>query len=116
MATQSGVASTMRSKGFAMTLTQTTAGAYDPVTGFSGSISKTYTVYGVVGNYGIGEFAKANGTTIQIGDKKATIGAGVVVPGTGDTLMINGEVWRVVMVDVVNPQGVDLLYKLQLRK
>lgn len=119
MASPSSVAATMRKKGFAMTLTRENPGTYDPEFGFSGGSSQVFTVYGLLGNYNSvdrAQSARSDGTMIMVGDKKVTIEAGVVVPVAGDTITINGEAWVVVMVDAVNPQGVDLLYKLQVRK
>ena len=119
MATQASVIATMRKKGFAMTLTRENQGVYYPEFGFSGGSSEAFTVYGLLGNFNSvdrAQSARADGTMIMVGDKKVTIAAGTVSPVSGDTITINGEVWVVIMVDAVNPQGVDLFYKLQVRR
>jgi hypothetical protein len=113
MSDQSDVAADLRQDGFPMVLSRVTPGAYDPVTGFGAGVTEEWLVYGILGSYKGNEFA--TGTVIKMGDKKAIVEAGVVAPAPGDTLTINGAIWKVITVDAVNPQGVDLMYRLQVR-
>lgn len=119
MSDQTEASADLREDGFPMTITRVAPGAYDPEFGFSGGSSQSFTVYGLLGNFNSvdrAQSARSDGTMIMVGDKKVTIEAGVVSPVAGDTITINGEAWVVIMADAVNPQGVDLLYKLQVRK
>ena len=81
----------------------------------TGGVTQTFTVYGITKNYSDGVKNSA-GTLIQRGDQKAIIDAVTVVPVPGDTLTIRGEVWSVVAVDCLDPQGVALLYNMQVRQ
>lgn len=120
MATQASVAATMRKKGFAMTLTRTTRGTYDPISGYSGSSLTESTVYGFVKPFGVMTVAFSSLLTgsqslIKSGDMQAII-EGIVAPVIGGTLALMGEVWSVVNFDRISPQGEALLYKVHLRK
>lgn len=112
----SSIAATLKAKGQKMTLTRTTLSAYDPVTGaFGNTAKKTYTVYGITTN-AKGKPAEGyeDGGVVKSGAKEAKIQAGVVIPTTGDVLTIMGEEWTVKGVNPLNPQGVDLMYTIDL--
>jgi len=110
------VAATLKAKGQAMTLTRVSGGTFDPVTGgIAGAVTQTFTVYGITTNYRM-ESVNATNSLIQSGDKMAKIGATVTEPGPGDKLTIMGDVWTVIAVDTLAPQGVALMYTIQIRK
>lgn len=115
----SEIRATLKAKGQAMTLTHAVAGTYDPVTGLAtGASSSAATVYGITTNYSsITRLAAGNkpDSLILAGDKQTIIDA-LVKPLPGDTLTITGEVWRVIAVDAVDPAGVAIIYKCQVRK
>lgn len=117
--TPSDIAKTLQKKGQPMTLTRAIAGIFDPVTGgMPGGVTQTFTVYGITKNYNsMTRLSSQNDTNslILIGDKQALIGA-TEKPVVGDTLTIMGEVWAVMAVDELSPQGVALMYYLQVRK
>jgi hypothetical protein len=109
------IAKTLEKKGRAMTLSRTTAGTYNPVTGGSTPTTATYTVHGITTSYGYNAYNDSN-TLIQKGDKQAIFEAGILEPIPSDTLTIQGIIWKVISVDTINPAGTDLLYKCQIRK
>ena len=111
-----GIQATLKSKGQAMTLTHAVAGVYDPVAGsMTGGLSQTTTVYGITSSYGAGITNRAD-SLILAGDKLAIIDAVSVVPVPGDQLTIAGAVWSIIAVDAVDPAGVAMLFKCQVRK
>ena len=113
------IAKTLKAKGQPMTLTRSTGGILDPVTGLTaGATNTAYVVNGITSNYN--SIAKLSSQSdpnslIQSGDKKAIISAGVVEPLPGDTLTIMGKVWTVIAVDTLCPQGVNLMHTCQVR-
>lgn len=112
------IAADLKADGQAMTLTRTTPGVFDPVTGSAGTpIVQTWTVYGITGNFKRDmNTANEPNSLILGGDKKATICAGIVVPAPGDTLTIMGVDWTIIAFDELAPQGEVLLYTCQIRK
>ena len=120
MSEASDIAADLKADGQLMTLTRVSAGVFDPVTGATtGGITQTWPVYGITKNYGTQTKTGADNnpnSLIRGGDKQAIIGADVTEPAPGDTLTIRGDVWIVVAVDCLDPQGVALLYNLQVRK
>ena len=120
MSDASDIAADLKADGQPMTLTRTTTGVFDPVTGeTTGGITQTFTVYGITKNYGtqtkIGADNNPN-SLIRGGDKQAIIGADVTEPAPGDTLTVMGINWVVMSLDELSPQGVALIYNLQIRK
>jgi hypothetical protein len=118
--TPADIAATMKAKGQPMTLTRTSAGIFDPVSGSAaGGVTEQFTVYGITKNYtrfNMGNsFSDAN-SLIQSGDKQALIAADVVEPLPSDTLTIMGVDWVVISVNTTSPQGMTLLFSCQVRK
>ncbi len=114
------VAAKLKQKGQQMTLTRTTPGVFDPVTGSPGTPTvQVWTVYGIMVNfsslvrYGGSNFVPQ--TMVLSGDKQAKISAGVVVPLPGDVLHANGADWTIIVLDSVSPAGVDYLYNCHVR-
>lgn len=115
-----GIQATLKSKGQAMTLTHAVAGVYDPVAGImTGGSSQTTTVYGITTNYNSQTRLTSQmrpDSLILAGDKLAIIDAVSVVPVPGDQLTIAGAVWSIIAVDAVDPAGLAMLFKCQVRK
>ena len=110
-----GIAKTLKAKGQPMTLTRTGAGVFDPVTGgMTGGTVTTHAVYGITKNYRQADIA-APGSLILGGDKIAIISADVK-PVIADKLQIMGEDWMVISINELSPQGVALMYSVQIRK
>ena len=114
------IAKTLRDNGQSMTLTRTTVGTFDPVTGSPGTpVVQAWTVYGITKNYNSQRRLSAQnapGSLIMSGDKMTVIGAEVVEPIPGDVLTIMGKAWTVIAVDELSPQGSALMYTAQIRK
>ena len=117
--TPADVAATMKAKGQKMTLTRTSVGVFNPVTGATtGGVVQTFIVYGITKNYTRfnmgGNFADANSMVIS-GDKQVLLGANVE-PLPTDIITIMGVDWVVISVNETSPQGVALMYSAQIRK
>ncbi len=126
--------------GTTATLSQTSSGSYDPVSGeVSGEETNTYTVRAVVLDYTMprerdGVFSE--GTLVRAGDKKILCEPGVVVPEAGDSLLLGdqnlllddrqcvddwlsvdgGLPYEIIRVKTVSPAGTPVLYELQARR
>jgi hypothetical protein len=99
-----------------MTLTRTTPGTFDPVTGMSGADTvQMWTVYGITKNYKLSSINTAN-SLILSGDKQALIGFSEVAPQVGDKLTIMAVDWQIMAVDELSPQGVALMFYCNVRK
>jgi hypothetical protein len=57
-----------------------------------------------------------DGTAIVQGDAKLLLGSASGAPVIGMETTINGDKWRVMAVDTLDPAGVNVMYTLQLRK
>ena len=90
------------------TLTRTTQGAFDPMTGTYTSTTTDYKLNGV--QVGITESWRGK-FVIQEGDSIYLLEAGVVEPQAGDKI----EGMSVVAVETVKPADVAVLYKVQVR-
>jgi len=118
-ATATKAAAAIRKSGMAMTLRVTTPGVYDPATGTdAGASDADHAACGLLTNpfRGQQESYFAN-TLVQSGDKVVLMGADVAVrPQAGHRLVIGSDIWNVVAVVPVEPGGVPLLYKVQVRR
>ena len=107
--------------GQAVTLTESTPGAYNTATGEPAAPDvTTQSAVGVVRDY---SSRSIDGTLIQAGDRllivgpKATAGADLTEPTVESTVTLaDGSVWTVKRVEAMNPAGVALAYRLQLRR
>lgn len=99
-------------KGQSMTLTKRAAGTYDTATGTAAITETTETVYGAVFDYAAKDI---DGTLIKRGDKRVIMEASDLVPTTTDTLTIGGVVHSIIEAVPVNPGGVVVIYKVQVR-
>ncbi|PZU70153.1 MAG: hypothetical protein DI554_00445 [Sphingobium sp.] len=100
------VGRSLRKFGGQATITRTTAGLYDPLTGavtggeetFSASVvirtNRVWTQQGVVGS--------------------ETMATMVVEPKVGDIISLADQTWRVAEVEIVAPNGAPILYKARV--
>lgn len=98
--------------GKAITISRTTDGAYDPITGTTTSTTTTNTSYAVQTEYAS---ADIDGTLILLGDAKFMCIPGVEIL-KGDVLTCDTGVWRVINVKPKNPGGTVLDYEVQARR
>ena len=101
--------------GQAVTLKRIAAGAYDPSTGTAAQTVTSYPGRAIMGNYSNRDI---DGTLIMRGDRLATLACDTlgVVPSKDDVLTVDGVDWTVQSVEPVDPGGVALIYRLQVRK
>lgn len=114
-ATAAKTVAMLAKSGMAMTLRVTTPGTYDPETGTeSGAVVADHPCVGVLTE------AKAYyiaNSLMEAGDKVVLMGADVAVrPQAGQQIVIGSDVWQVVAVVTVEPAGVPVLYKVQVRR
>jgi hypothetical protein len=120
LATQTKVAAKLKKAGFAMVLSQTIPGEFDPVAGvMTDPVTQEWPVVGMKGSLGsVTRYAENTtilGTTIQAGDQLILLAAGTVIPMTGDILTIQGVGWRVLASQGVGPTDVDLFFQVHVR-
>jgi hypothetical protein len=103
-----------------VTLTRTTAGTYDPVTGTtSGAATDTETAYAAILPVGSNEVGQAmgEGNMIRSDDRKAIIEATDAAVSELQTLTdAAGVVWNIEVVNPVAPSGEAVIYKAILRR
>lgn len=99
--------------GKTITLSKNTESAYNPATGLSQNIDISYAVKATV------EAAKVHfgsSDLVQQNDLAVTIAAqGIEPPASGDSVTIDGLVYRVISVIAVYSGEMVALYKLQVR-
>lgn len=101
--------------GAEVTLTRTTLGTFDPVSGStSGETTTNFKCHAVLTNYDIKHI---NDTQIQLGDKKVTLSAKDLgtKPEMTDTISEGGITYSIKNIQPLNPGGIDLIYELQCR-
>lgn len=103
------------------TLTEVTAGEYDPVTGID-SEPETLTQPGqvILLDYTVQEagIINAAGSLVQQGDKKILLAAkGLAwVPTMTTTVLAGGLTWTIINIKATNPAGTPLIYELHGRR
>jgi len=118
-ATAKKAAVMLKKAGTSMTLRATTPGTFDPVAGTeTGETVTDYACVGILTNPFVSQqeafFANSR---ILTNDKVALIGATVAVrPKPGNILVVNSVEWQVVAVIAIEPAGIPVLYKLQVRR
>ena len=100
--------------GAAMTLTRLSGGTFSPTTGtYAG---QTTTAYPCTGLFQVPRAGDTwyGGTTIRAGDRQVLLAASgmEIVPAPGDDL----DGYKVVAVQPVAPGGIDLMYRVLVRK
>jgi len=107
-------AAMIEKSGVAMILRVVTEGAYVPGSGTPAQTTIDYPVFGVLTNYKSGQ---VDGTLVQVGDMQVIVGGPLSPrPEAGNLLHISGELWGIVAVQRVAPDGTDIIYKVQIRK
>ena len=107
--------------GQAATLSEVSAGEYDPVTGID-SEPVTLTQPGQVILLDFTEqeagIINAAGSLVQQGDKKIMLAAkGLAWPPTmTNTILVDGLTWTIVNIKSTNPAGTPLVYELHGRR
>lgn len=93
------------------TFTRTTRGTYDPATGQTSNTASTFAKYGCLFDYSDRDSA---GLTIEAGDRR------MLAEGhsyeVGDTVSIDGDIYRVISISQNQPAGTALVSNLQVRK
>lgn len=93
-------------------LRRTKTGEYDPATGKTSQKSVDHEAICVFLGY---QQRDIDGTVIRAGDQRVLMAPNAPRPITGDAVVIDDQVLGVVAVEVVEPAGVALLYKIQVR-
>lgn len=95
-----------------ITVVRETGASIDPVTGAATQgAEEQFTPMGVIRPY---PARFVDGTLIQRGDREMIVDD-TVEPKVSDTVLIGGEPWSVVNVETVNPAGVPIIYRVQVR-
>lgn len=107
--------SDFQSEGVAMTLVKTTNGTYNPATGLVANTTTSYDTFGIIQLYNSFELENS---LIQEDDQKlfVAIATGMPKPDNDDVIQILGVSWTVVNCKAVQPTGVAIAYKIQVRK
>ncbi len=101
-------------KGQQITITAVTTGAYSPSTG---GVSSTETVQTGVGVPIAYKASEIDGTNIRRGDVKVIVaGSGITEPKVNGQVSFIGFTGTIKNVEVVAPDGTQIVYKLQVRK
>lgn len=113
-ARQTLVASKLAARGAQVMVTHSVEGTYDPTTGAASVATQATTTYALLDNYSGIQWRDG----VEVGDKRVYLAGSALsfVPQTGDKVTIDGEVWSVVRVDRINPDGVTYLYDMQVRR
>lgn len=93
------------------TFTRVTKGTFNPATGQAAETSSTFTKYGCLFDYSDRDSA---GQTIQAGDRRM-LAEGYEYE-VGDTVSVDGDIYRVISVSQNKPSGTSLVANLQVRK
>lgn len=102
--------------GEAVTLTRPSSSAaiYDPATGIATPVSPaTYTGQGYPYRY---ESSEIDGTNVRVGDQRLLLAtSGMVLPQTGDTVIVGGTTYSVVRGRQERVAGTAVFYEAQIR-
>lgn len=99
--------------GEAVTLTRSVQGEYDPTTGETlPGDTVTYTAFGVPESY---KSKEIDGVTVIKGDLKVTIYKTTLLPLVNDVITIAETDYRVLDVERIRAQGLDVIYQMQVR-
>lgn len=102
----------IKANGKPATISRTTDGAYDPISGTTTSTTTTSSSYAVQTEYASSDI---DGTLILQGDAKFMCIPGIEIL-KGDTLTCDTGTWRVIDVKAKNPGGTVLDYEAQGRR
>ena len=99
--------------GKTVTITRTTGGTYDPVTGAATpGTPETFEPKGILTKY---PDNLIDGTRIQMSDRKLILDD-TVMPTMDDKPTIQGEEWTIKDIETVSPAGTPLIYFVQVRR
>ena len=107
-------------KGQTVTFTQVTEGTYDPATSSATNAETNYTVKAVLLPYNAQ--AVSSSALIQQGDMKLLVspkqssGSAMITASPQDKVTINGELWVIVNVKPIYPNGQLVFQEWQIRK
>lgn len=111
---QSIAISEIANKGQSLTLTRVTTGAFNPATSeITGDSTADETIKAVVTEF---KEKQIDGSTVQRGDKLLLVSPDFDAPTLKDKITISGLEYSIINVDTVSPAGVDILYKIQVRR
>jgi len=107
--------------GTPVVLQQPSFSTFSPTLGrYTSNATVSYTVYAVIrttGRIWTGDVYWSADTTIEAGDKEILIATSdAVVPNVGDGLVVDGEPFKIVVVNAVRPGGTHLLYRVVIRR
>lgn len=93
-----------------------TVSAYNPATGGAEGTPETWDRYGLLTSFGVADKMR-KGDLIKAGDRRVLLEArDNYTPKPGDFMTIAGEQWQVIGNDPVDPGGVAVLHKVQVRQ
>lgn len=105
--------------GIQRTFTRKGEGVYDPITGKETGVSTTdFPVFCVVFDYTSKNAGNGTieGTTIKTGDKRVIIEAQDYKPQSGDTTVIDGDIYTVKTFTSLSPTDIPVMHELQMRR
>ena len=112
----------LKKYGQTVTLTNKSAGAYDPATGAASVTTATQTTEGAVFEWGLATIRYGQGyidqTLINVGDKQLFLSATELTtpPALGDTVTIGSKVYTLVPpLKPLSPAGTVVLYECNIR-
>lgn len=96
-----------------LTFTRKTSTGYNAATGVNTLTTSQFSAHGAAFEYNAAEI---DGTNIQRGDLRLLLEWATTAPILGDTVTIDGLVYRVMNIQPTNPGGVVVMNELQLRR
>lgn len=97
--------------GVQYTFTNNIQGSYDPATGQNSITTTTYNKYVVRDTFNLFE---QNNTAVEQGDIRALAESGTYT--VDDTVVMDGETWRVMDASPITPGATNVAVELRLRK
>jgi uncharacterized Zn finger protein len=97
--------------GKSYTFTRTAKGTYDPATGTTTDTTSTFTKFACVFNYSESE---VNGEAVLQSDRRLLAQAHTYQ--VGDTVVVDGETFRVISIAPTQPSDTAMAINLQVRK
>ena len=94
------------------TITYATSETFNVATQTNAKVESTFTGWGVVNQY---DQSEIDGETIQQGDLRLVLEKTSQRPVIDNTVLIDGDDYRIVDVSISSPGGIDLVYFCQLR-
>ena len=108
-------------KGQSLTFSRRESTSFDPILGKDDTADvlaaigqgTQFTVVGAAFSY---KTREVDGVHVQTGDIRLIVNAMTTPPIISDHVSIDGDLYRVMRVESINPAGTPVIYKLQLRK